>query len=74
MKLVGYALVVAGIVALVAGGLGYDRQRTVLEVGGLKATTTEHRTIPYSPILGGLALLGGILLLVGVRRQGPGLS
>jgi hypothetical protein len=70
MKLFGIALVVLGIVALVAGGFGYDRQRTVLEVGGLKATATEHNTIPYAPILGAIALIGGIALLVGVKRTG----
>ena len=70
MKPFGIALVVLGIVALVAGGLGYDRQRTVLEVGGLKATATEHTTIPYSPILGAIALIGGIALLVGAKRNG----
>ena len=70
MKLLGMALVILGLVALVAGGLGYDRQRTVLEVGGLKATATEHTTIPYSPILGAIALIGGIALLVGVKRTG----
>lgn len=69
MKMVGIALVILGIVALVAGGLGYDRQRTVLEVGGLKATATEHRTIPYSPIIGAIALVGGIVLLVGAKRS-----
>jgi len=70
MKPFGIALVVLGIVALVAGGLGYDRQRTVLEVGGLKATATEHNTIPYAPILGAIALIGGIALLVGAKRTG----
>jgi hypothetical protein len=68
MRFVGIALVILGSIALVAGGLGYDRQRTVLEVGGLKATATEHKTIPYSPIVGGIALLGGIVMLVGVKR------
>ena len=70
MKLLGMALVILGIVVLVAGGFGYDRQRTVLEVGGLKATATEHNTIPYAPIVGGIAILGGIALLVGGKRTG----
>jgi hypothetical protein len=70
MKRVGAALVILGIFALVAGGFGYDRHRTVLEVGGLKATTTEHNTIPYSPILGAISLIGGIALLVSAKRTG----
>jgi hypothetical protein len=70
MKILAMALVILGIVALVAGGFGFDRQRTVLEVGGLKATATEHHTIPYAPILGAIALIGGIALLVGANRTG----
>ena len=69
MKRIGVALVILGIVALVVGGIGYDRQRTVLEVGGLKATATEHNTIPYAPILGAIALVGGIALVAGAKRQ-----
>jgi hypothetical protein len=68
MKRVGFALVILGIVALIVGGIGYDRQRTVLEVGELKATATEHNTVPYAPILGAIALVGGIALVVGAKR------
>ena len=69
MKRAGVALVILGIVLVVAGAFGFDRQRTVLEVGGLRATATEHRTIPYLPIVGAIALIGGIVLLVGGKRQ-----
>jgi hypothetical protein len=64
MKIVGVALVILGIVALVYGGIGYNRQRTILDVGGIKATTTEHKSIPIAPIVGVIALIGGIALLV----------
>lgn len=69
MKLLAIALVILGVVGLVYGGIGYNRERTVLEVGGLKATTTEHESIPFSPIVGGIALLAGVALLVVERRR-----
>ena len=69
MKILAIALIVLGIVGLVYGGIGYNRQRTILDVGGIKATATEHRTIPIAPIAGGLALAGGIVLLMGSRRR-----
>jgi hypothetical protein len=41
----------------------------VLEVGPIKATAEKEKTIPLPPILGGLALAGGVVLLVvGARR------
>jgi len=38
-------------------------------VGGIKATATEHKTIPFAPIAGAIALVGGIALLVGPRMR-----
>jgi hypothetical protein len=69
MKFMGFVLVVVGMLALVYGGISYNRQRTVLDVGPFKATATEQKNIPLSPIVGGIALLGGILLLVVPRKR-----
>ena len=69
MKIVGFALVVLGILSLVYGGISYNRQRTVLDVGPFKATATEQKTIPLSPIVGGIALVAGVVLLVLPRRR-----
>ena len=69
MKIVGFVLVVVGVLALVYGGISYNRQRTILDVGPFKATATEQKNIPLSPIVGGIALLGGILLLVVPRKR-----
>jgi hypothetical protein len=69
MKVLGFALVILGILALVYGGVSYSRQRTVVDVGPFKATATEQKNIPLSPIVGGIALLGGIVLLVVPRRR-----
>lgn len=69
VKTFGFALVVLGILALVYGGISYNRQRTVLDVGPFKATATEQKNIPLSPIVGGIALLGGIVLLVAPRKR-----
>lgn len=61
---VGIALVVIGLVSLLLGGFRWTQEKTVVDVGPLKATTTEHKTLPIPPIVGGLALAGGIVLLV----------
>jgi hypothetical protein len=69
MKVIGFMLVVLGVLALVYGGISYNRQRTVLDLGPFKATATEQKNIPLSPIAGGIALLGGIVLLVVPRKR-----
>jgi hypothetical protein len=67
MKFIGVALLVVGIVGLFYGGIGYSRQTTLLDVDGLKATTTEHKTIPIAPVAGGVAALAGLGMLLAPR-------
>ncbi len=69
MKFTGFALVILGVLSLVYGGISYNRQKTIIDVGPFKATATEQKNIPLSPIVGGIALLGGILLLVVPRKR-----
>ena len=69
MKIFGFILVILGLLALVYGGISYNRQRTVLDVGPFRATATEQKNIPLSPIIGGIVLLSGILLFVIPRKR-----
>ncbi|HLQ67559.1 MAG TPA: hypothetical protein VK123_10055 [Candidatus Limnocylindrales bacterium] len=68
MRLLGFALVALGIIALVYGGIGYNKQTTILDVGGIKATATEHKQIPIAPIAGVIAIVGGVALLMSSKR------
>ena len=67
-SLAGIALIVLGIIALVYQGVTYTTQKKVIDIGPIQATKEEHHTIPLPPILGGVALIGGIALLVGGSR------
>ena len=69
MKVFGALLLVIGALVLVYGGISYNRQRTILDVGPFKATATEQKNVPLSPIVGGIVLLGGVLLLVMPRKR-----
>ena len=70
MKTVGIVLAVLGVLALVYGGINYTRNRTVLEVGSMNITATEHKNIPIPAVVGVVALIGGAaLLVVGKRRS-----
>ena len=69
MKVIGVVLAILGLLALVYGGISYNRQRTVLDVGPFRATASEQKNIPLSPIVGGIVLLSGILLMVIPRKR-----
>ena len=66
----GIALVVLGGLALAYQGFGYTHQEKILDVGPIHATAEEHDRISIPPIIGGLVLIGGIVLLVfGARKN-----
>ena len=68
-RLLGIALIILGVVAFAYQGITYTTQEKVLDIGPLKATVEKEKTIPLPPIAGGLALVGGIVLvIVGARR------
>jgi hypothetical protein len=69
MKRLGFAAVILGILALIYGGFSYSRERTVLDLGAFKATATERHDFPISPIVGGIAIVGGLLLMLVPRRR-----
>jgi hypothetical protein len=63
-RIVGLVLVIVGLVSLLWGGISWTRERTVLDIGPVEARTEERETIPLPPILGGVALAAGAVLLV----------
>jgi len=66
----GILLIVLGGLALAYQGFNYTRRETVLDLGPIHATADEQKHVSIPPILGGLALIGGIaLLVVGGRKS-----
>jgi hypothetical protein len=67
--LVGIALIVLGVLALAYQGITYTTREKVVDLGPFKATIDKDRSIPVPPILGILALAGGVVsVVVGARR------
>jgi drug/metabolite transporter (DMT)-like permease len=62
-RTIGLILIVVGLVALIWGGISWTREETIVDVGPIEATAEQRETIPLSPILGVIALIGGIVLV-----------
>jgi len=61
---IGILLILVGVVVLAYRGIDYTGQKQVLDVGSVHLTAETHESIPLPPVLGGLALVGGVVLLV----------
>jgi hypothetical protein len=66
--MIGLALVVLGILALVYQGIGYTKHKDIVDIGPIHASADEHKTRPLPPILGAIALIGGIVLIARDRK------
>lgn len=70
VTLVGIALIVLGVLALAYQGITYTTREKVIDLGPLQASVERERSIPLPPVIGVLALAGGVVLLVvGARKS-----
>jgi hypothetical protein len=70
MRIVGIVLIVIGVISLAIGGISYTKREKVIDLGPIEATAERQKTIPLPPLLGGLALAGGVVLLIaGSKRR-----
>ena len=69
ISLLGIALVVLGVLALVYQGFSYTRTKNVLDIGPIHATADTHEHVPLPPIVGGIALLSGVILIAMGAKQ-----
>jgi hypothetical protein len=69
LSLVGLVLIVLGIISFAYQGINYTTHKKIVDIGPIQASSTEHKTIPLPPILGGLAFVGGIVLLIAGRKE-----
>jgi uncharacterized membrane protein len=61
---IGILLIVLGGLALAYQGFNYTHREKVLDVGPFHATADKREHVSIPPFLGGLAIVGGIVLLV----------
>jgi uncharacterized membrane protein len=67
--IVGIILIAIGIIALAWGGITYTKREKVIDAGPLQVSADREKTIPFPPVLGGICLVGGIVLVIVGNRQ-----
>jgi uncharacterized membrane protein len=62
--IVGIVLIAIGIIVLAYGGFSYTKREKVIDAGPLQVSADREKTVPLPPILGGVCLVGGIILVL----------
>ena len=68
-RIVGTILIVVGLVSFIWGGISWTEEKTVIDVGPIEAKAESRETVPIPPVIGGLALVAGVVLLVIPARR-----
>jgi ABC-type phosphate transport system permease subunit len=69
LVIIGILFVLLGVVALSYESITYTKEEKIAEIGPFKATAEREKSIPLPPLLGGLALAAGaIMIAVGYRK------
>jgi hypothetical protein len=66
---VGGLLILSGIIMFALGGFSFKSRERVADVGPIEVTAERERSLPVPPILAGLAIVGGIVLIVASTRR-----
>ncbi len=66
--LIGIVLIAIGIVAFAYHGITYKSREKIVDIGSVQVTAEKTKTFPLPPIVGAVALVGGIVLLVTDRK------
>jgi vacuolar-type H+-ATPase subunit I/STV1 len=70
VSIAGIVFIIAGILALSYQGITYTKQERIAQIGDLKVTADTQKEIHFSPVLGGLSIVAGVVLVVVGRMNG----
>jgi hypothetical protein len=64
LVIVGIILIAIGVVALAYQGISYTTTERVVDIGPIKIDAQKEKTLPLPPVLGGVAVAAGVVLLI----------
>ena len=68
LTLLGIVLIALGMIALIYQGFTYTTRETVIDLGPIHATAERQKTLPLPPILGIVAVAGGVALMMAGKK------
>ncbi|MEN6473841.1 MAG: DUF3185 domain-containing protein [Syntrophaceae bacterium] len=67
--MIAIILIALGIAAFVYQGITYTTREKVVDLGPIQVTAEKTKTLPLPPIVGAIALVGGVMVLFMGSKQ-----
>lgn len=67
--IVGILLIILGVIAFAYQGFTYTTTEKAIDLGPIQVTAEKQHTFPLPPVVGAIAIVGGIFLLVTSGRK-----
>jgi len=64
MKNIGIALIVIGLIMTLVTGFNFVTREKVVDIGSVEITSRKNNPVQWSPIIGGVLLVTGIIVMV----------
>ncbi|MBP7146860.1 MAG: DUF3185 domain-containing protein [Acidobacteria bacterium] len=69
VSVLGVVLIILGIAGFLVKAIPFQTEEKVLDIGPIEATAEKEHRLPIPTLLAGLALAGGVVLVIaGARR------
>lgn len=68
--MIGIILIVIGIISFAYQGITYTTREEVVDIGPIHMTADKTETIPLTPVVGVIAIAGGIVLVIMGNKKG----
>jgi hypothetical protein len=69
INLVGILLIIFGIIVLGYQGMTYTKKEKIAEIGDIQITANTQKTLYFPPVVGGLSLVAGVILILASRKK-----
>ena len=69
MKNIGIALIVIGLIMTLITGFNFVTREKVVDLGSVEITSRKNNPIQWSPIVGGVLLVTGIIVMVSNKNK-----
>ena len=67
--IIGVLLIILGVIAFAYQGFTYTTTEKAIDLGPIQVTAEKQHTFPLPPVVGAIAIVGGIFLLATSGRK-----